>query len=326
VRRSPIAAVILGGLALALPALAATALVTPARVLAQPEPVTPLGLTQRRIAFGAGVSPGECRVRLWTIGKGSVTTFGLPRSPSCTVETSTGTGIHTVAVASTRVAWLAYTGGNTREWSLFTARVPGAKPLRLRFAARSVDGPAPIVLGQGTLQGIPYAVNRELVFLGEDGTPVFKVVVPDAVRMVAAGAGPNGVRVVALSAAGRILSFSADGSPAADDIIAVGAVKALALFAGGVAYQVGSLVHVVSPAGEELVTLPAGATMVDAAAGRILYQRAGDLGAVTLATGTDTLLVDGTPARPVRGQLDAAGLAWSAGKTVSWRPGPLPAG
>jgi hypothetical protein len=324
-RHSRFAAVILGGLALAVPAAAVVAQVTPMRTLAQPGTVTPLGLTGRMVAFATGVSPAECRVRLWSIGKGAVTSFGLPKSPTCTIETSTGSGIASVAVATSRVVWLAYTGGNIREWSLYTARVPGAKPLRLRFAARNVDGPAPIVLGQGTPQAIPYAVNREIVLLGDDGVRLFKVVAPDAVRMIAAGAGPNGVRLVALTAADRILALTADGSPAADDIVPVGVVRSLALFAGGVAYQVGSLVHVVAPTGEELLTLPAGATMVDAAAGRILYERAGDLGAVTVATGADITLVDGTPSRPARGRLDAAGLAWSVGKTANWRPGPLPA-
>jgi hypothetical protein len=242
------------------------------------------------------------------------------------VETSTGTGIAAVSVATTRVVWLAYTGGNIREWSLFTARVPGAKPLRLRFTSRSVDGPAPIVVGQGTPQGIPYAVNREVVYLGEDGTRLFKVIVSDPVRMIAAGPGPNGVRVVVLTSAGKILAFGADGNPAADDVVPSGPVRALRLFAGGVAYQIGSLVYVLTPTVEQLVTLPGGATMVDAAVGRILYERAGDIGATTIATGSDVLLVNGTPAKPAHGQLEAAGFAWTSGSTVNWRVGPLPAG
>ena len=82
--------------------------------------------------------------------------------------------------------------------------------------------------------------------------------------------------------------------------------------------------NIVGP-GETSVTLPGGATMVDVAAGRILYQRAGDLGAVTISNGANVLLVDGTPAQPVLGQLDAAGLAWARGATVNWRVGPLPA-
>ena len=104
------------------------------------------------------------------------------------------------------------------------------------------------------------------------------------------------------------------GAPAGDDIVVEGVVKALRLFAGGVAYQVGNDVHIVGPGGETTATLPGGATMVDVAAGRILYQRAGDLGAATISTGTTILLVDGSPAQPVLGQLDATGLAWARGE------------
>ncbi len=162
-RLSRFAAVILGGLVLAGTAIAAATLVTPGKALAQAGEVTPLGLTGRKVVFGAGVSPAECRVKLWSISKASLTTFGVPKSPSCTIETSTGTGIAAVSVSLTRTVWVAYTGGNIREWSLFTATPSAPKPLRLRFTARNVDGPVPIVLGQGTSQGVPYAVNREIV-------------------------------------------------------------------------------------------------------------------------------------------------------------------
>ena len=108
--------------------------------------------------------------------------------------------------------WLAYGGGNIREWSLYTATPKSAKPLRLRFAARNVDGPAPIVLGPGTPVGVPYAVNREIVFLGDDGTRLFKVIADSPVRQVAAGPGPFGIRVVALTADGHIVPLAADGS------------------------------------------------------------------------------------------------------------------
>ncbi len=301
------------------------AAVTPTRTLPQAQAVTPLGLTGRRVVFGVGVSPAECTVKLWSIAKRSVTRFANPKNPSCTVETSTGTGIAAVSVATSRVAWIAYIGGNIREWSLFTSRTPGARPLRLRFTARDVMGPQPIVLGQGTAQGIPYAVNRELVYLAEDGTRLFKVVAPDAISLVAAGPGPSGIRVVALTAGGSILAFSATGEAAADDIVPDGVVKALELIGAGVVYQVDNVAHIVGPAGDTPVELPPGATMVDAAAGRILYERAGSLGAVTIATGVDVPLVAGTRRQPVHGQLDVSGLAWAAGSTVNWRPGPLPA-
>jgi hypothetical protein len=162
------------------------------------------------------------------------------------------------------------------------------------------------------------------VYLGESGSRLFKVVADSAVRQIAAGPGPFGIRVVALTADGSIVPLAADGTAAGDVIVPEGPVKALRLFAGGVAYQVGSVVEIVGP-GATTVPLPGGATMVDVAAGRVLFTSSGDLGAVTIATGAVVQLVDGSPAKPVQGQLDAAGLAWARGSTVSWRPGPLPA-
>lgn len=325
-RRSPFAGPILAALVLAGAAAATTSVVAPARTLPQASQVTPLGLTGRRVAFGVGVSPDECRVKLWSVSANAVTPFGVRANPTCTISTSTGSGIDSVSVASTRVAWVAHTGGNIREWSLLTASVQSPKPVRLRFVARGVDGPRPIVLGPGTPEGIPYAVGREIVYRSDDGTRLFRTLAPGPVRLVAAGPGPAGIRVVALTADGRILSLTGDGSPAADDIVPEGGVAALRLLAAGVAYQVGTVVHVVGPGVEQQVTLPARATMVDAAAGRVLYQRRGALGAVVLSTGEDVPLVEGSPRAPVLGQLEPSGLAWANGSTVFWRPGPLPTG
>jgi len=64
--------------------------------------------------------------------------------------------------------------------------------------------------------------------------------------------------------------------------------------------------------------------MVDVAQGRILWTRAGDLGATTIATGKSERLVDGTNASPVYGQIEPRGYAWAQGKLVRWRSGRLP--
>ena len=325
VRPSRFVAVILGGLALVSAAVAGTRLATPGRSLTQAGEIVPLALTGRKIAFGVGVSPAECRVKLWSITKGSVT-FGLPKTPSCTIETSTGSGVFAVSVASTRVVWLAYTGGNIREWFLFTATAEKPTPKRLRFVSADVDGPAPVVLGPGTALGIPYAVRRQVVFLGDDGVPLFTTTLADPVRLITAGPGPDGIRVAALTSAGHIVALTRVGSPAADDIVPGGAVRALRVFSGGIAYQLGNTVRLVRGGDVQNVTLPPGAVMVDAPASRILYERAGDLWAATTHAGSNVLLADGSPAQPVHGQLETTGLAWTSGATVYWRAGPPPSG
>ena len=63
-------------------------------------------------------------------------------------QTSTGTGIAGIESSAARVLWLSYTGGNTREWSLYTATTSARKGRLLRFVARDVDGPPGIVLGR----------------------------------------------------------------------------------------------------------------------------------------------------------------------------------
>jgi hypothetical protein len=66
------------------------------------------------------------------------------------VQTSTGTAIAGLSLAGTRALWVHYGGGNIREWTVWTAT--GSKtssPKRLAFVARDVDGPAPVVLGDG---------------------------------------------------------------------------------------------------------------------------------------------------------------------------------
>src|SRR5215211_1192605 len=103
------------------------------RSVAAPGPVTALAFDGTRVAYASGRSRGDCdRVRIWNLGTGRVAALG--RRTSC-AEGSTGTGIAAVSVAGPRVLWLHYTGGNTRDWSLFTATDPSPRPPRLRFVA-----------------------------------------------------------------------------------------------------------------------------------------------------------------------------------------------
>jgi hypothetical protein len=104
------------------------------------------------------------------------------------------------------------------------------------------------------------------------------------------------------------------------------ALKALGVLLSGAAIQVGNEVAVVPPGAQEApsMPLPRGTTMIDVAQERIVWERAGDLGATTIATGMSVRLVDGSPARPVLGQLSPVGLAWAQGRVLRWRAGRLP--
>jgi hypothetical protein len=86
------------------------------------------------------------------------------------VRLAYASGRAAVSIAGSRVLWLHYTGGNIREWSLFTATASAPSPLRLRSVARDVDAAAPIVLGEGDSRAgalLPYAVDRRVVVCGE---------------------------------------------------------------------------------------------------------------------------------------------------------------
>jgi hypothetical protein len=300
----------------------AAALITPGRSVIEPRPVVALSQTFRHLAWATGVSPDPCSVRLWITERKALYTFkpGL----DCTVETSTGTGIATVSVAERRVLWLAYTGGNIREWSLFTATPTQKTPKRLRFVSRDVDGPAPIVLGQGTRRAVPFAVDAELTYLGDNGAAIFKKTLPSAVRSVVAGQGPGAIRVAALLASGDLVALRADGSHVFTRPAPAGSVTAFGLFTKGVALQIGTDVHLLTAGSDTLVSLEPGARMLDAGMNRILYAKAGDLWALRVATGERTLLVEGSTGQPVFGQSEPGGAAWYRGSTVSWRTGHLP--
>ena len=118
-----------------------TAVVT---TILSPAPVQAIALDTPLLAYAGGRSRGDCdRVRIWS--RATRRSVALGRPTHCE-ETSTGTGIAALSIAGSRVLWLHYTGGNIREWSLFTATTTARKPRLLRFISADVDADAPIVL------------------------------------------------------------------------------------------------------------------------------------------------------------------------------------
>ena len=313
--------VLLGASGIALVLIAASAarnapvrersLVAPGRVLT-------LGLTTRHVTFGVGATTKGCpRVQLWLAENGTRVRFPWTLR-GCKEGPSTGFGLPSVAVARTRVVWLSYIGGNLRDWQLWTATPTRRTARLLQFVERDVDAPAPIVLGPGTPEGVPYAVDRQVTYLGEDGRAIFKATLDAPVRAVAGGRGPKGVRVAAL-VGDSVVGLDRDGEQVVVWEYTGRVVTTVRVSWRGLVVQAGGDVYI----GNRRIPLPAGATLVDVAQGRILWERAGDLGATTIASGRSQRLVDGSPSRPVRGQLEASGLAWAKGLTVRWSPGLL---
>src|SRR5581483_9950911 len=153
---------------LALAALAVSPHVTTA------SPVTALAVAADRVAYATA----DCRVHLWDLRARRVTTFRP--GPACE-RTSTGTGVSAISVAGSRVLFLHYTGGNIREWSLWTATPSSPTPRQIAFATTDPEAAPPIVLGSG----LAYAVGPTVTVLRPDGSRASRWSAPAVVSALA---------------------------------------------------------------------------------------------------------------------------------------------
>jgi hypothetical protein len=329
----------LGILALAVVGIAATsgaAAVKPHQSIVLPLPMRDLAMSGGSVAWVQAplveqpTIAGTCgQVGLWTPVPGRRSTF-RPYLVDCTQGASTGEGFWDVSVATRRVLWIEYVGGNFRDWFLVTASASRRTPVRLLHVNRDVDAPPPLVLGPGTAAGIPYARDDTVVYFGEKGTPIFTRSLAGPVRALAAGIGPGGLRVAALLRDGSIVGLDARGGTV-QMLRPQGVVAAIRVSSLGIAVQRGRMkrgLKVPYPKvwiGSRAVVLPAGARMVDVAQGRVLWTRAGDLGTTSIRTGKRGVLANGTGAAPYFGQIEESGLAWGQKHALQWRAGAVPA-
>jgi hypothetical protein len=287
-------------------ALAAT-MAAAAAAFSTPAPVQALGLDTPLLAYAGGRAAGDCdRVRVWN--RATRRTVRLGRTTSCE-QTSTGTGIAAVSIAGKRVLWLHFTGGNIREWSLFTATTTAPRPRRIRFVARDVDAPPPIVLGEGdtTRYGelLPYAVDREVVVLMPNGSRAFAWTAP--ARVTAIGANWGGVAVAVEDGRVFVLENGAvesswSGSPSASAVFITG---------NGVALQRGRTVELRTGSSTRRWTIPAGARLRDAEGLRAVYLAAGRAQLLNLSSGETRDLGRATDV-----QLESSTAAVGSGRAV----------
>jgi hypothetical protein len=298
----------------------AWAVTKPGRTQIRQGPITALALDHSSIAFVVGRTKTHCEhVELWNPDLKGTWRFG-PRGP-CTNVGSTGMGITSVSVATNRVAWITYNGGNFRDWLLLTATATQKRPRQLRLVSRDVEapGPPPIVLGAGSSAGIPYAVGSTLVLLRPDGARAFAWTAPAPVVSLTSGPGPGDATVVAVLSTGEVDVLAADGSMLDTYSYPAGAVTSVALAPAGALLQAGSIVEIRRDAVyKRLVELPATAQLLAFAERRILYALGGSVRTLHIGTGADSLLVRGSSARPVLARLDPHGFAWARGSRVSW--------
>jgi hypothetical protein len=276
-----------------------------------PARVTALDETAAGIATGVAWSPRRCEaVLLWQPARFARYTF---RAPGPCPQTSTGRGIASVATDSRRVAWLSYVGGNTREWSLWTATPTARTPRRLRFAAADVDAPPPIVLGNGGEPGIPYAVGRDVVVLRGNGTRALSWRAPARVVALAQGA----ERVGVLVATGHLYLVPLTHGAATDFDYAPGDVRAFRVVAAGAVVETRTRIELRTTGATTALGARHGAHLAGYADGDLVYTLGGEIRLHVRSSGRDVLLRRART--PLAADFDRRGLAWvSGGPRVCW--------
>jgi len=273
---------------LALLVLAATASAAGSvRTVTAPAPLIAVAFEGNRVAFASGFEVGDCnRIRVWNLTTRGITKLG--RKTHCE-HTSTGNSIAQLSLAGARALWVAYIGGNTREWSLWTATTSKPSPIRLRFATNDAGYPSPFVIGNGDV--LPYSVDRTVFVLRPNGSRAFTWTAPDRVVALSARAGEVAVAsddraVTILDARGKVLRQEAYDS-------LVGAVQ---LTAGGVLVQHRSTLELRGEGPARVWTIPQGAILVAASGTRAYYVWRGGVYSLSLADSSTQLLSRGTAA------------------------------
>jgi hypothetical protein len=248
-------------------------------------------------------------VVVWQPGSFARRTFG---APGPCPQTSTGRAVSAVATTGDRVVWLAYAGGNTRDWTLWTATSTARAAHRLRFATADVDAPAPIVLGNGGDGGVPYAVGSTVVVLAPAGDRKLTWQAPG--RVVALAEGANSVG--ALVAGGHLLVRSLSSANVVDLGYAPGDVKAFRVASVGAIVQTRNGIEIRRPNRTAPLHVRSGARLVGFADGQLVYATGRELREFYRPTGKDSLLR--RVPRPFVADFDRRGMAWATGRRVCW--------
>lgn len=179
-----------------------------ATVILAPSFLSGVAVDGPRVAY----ADTSCAVSIWQAGR----TTRLGKTP-CTERTSTGSGLAGLALAGGRALWVTYTGGNIREFTVWTATRTRPRPRQLAFATGDVDAAPAVTVGDGDQDLLPYAVNRTVVVLGANGARRFSWTAPAHVTAVDAFAGEvavatTGGLVTVLDGSGSVLREESFGS------------------------------------------------------------------------------------------------------------------
>jgi hypothetical protein len=260
------------------------------------------------VAYADEYRRGCHEVRLWNVDSRADRRL----ASHCFVGTSTGSGVAGAIASEGRALWLTYTGGNIREWSLWTKSLT-AKARRIGFAAADVDGPAPIVLGRPWERMLPYASGRTIVSLAPNGSRALTLVAED--RVVAVSAHTGGW--AAVLANGAVLAIR-PGPVVTRHAFAPGAVtEAVLTSARGLIVKTAEGLEIRKGLDVRRVALPRGSRFLGYAEGLFAYGTGAELRIRELDGGGDRLVRRLTPR--FHAQLGRRGLAYGSGRTLGFR-------
>jgi hypothetical protein len=286
------------------------------RSVTSPGPVQGLARSGSSVAFTSGPYAGHCgdHVWLWNLATRGVTPLGRHPDAVCSQRPVGGSGISAASVAGNRVLWLFHAGGNLTDWVVYTATTTRPLERRLEFEEVDVDAPPPILLGDGSGEVLPYAVDRRRVVkvLSARGKLLFTWPAPARVNALAS----YGSRVAVFMSGGHVSVLSSSGAVVSTSTFPLGAVT-FRLGGIDVLAQLGNGVVQIrrGPALVRSLTLPAGARMLDYAEGILVYSLGSQIRGRKIATGRDGLIRD-THQDPVLAQLEPSGLSYAAGRRV----------
>ncbi len=270
-------------------------------------PLSAVGIAGTDVGYADAYRRGCHEVRHW-----DVATRGDVRVAShCFVSTSTGSGVAGVAVTDGRTLWLTYTGGNIREWSLWT-KGGIARTKRIAFKAADVDGPAPIVLGSAWEESLPYAVGRTIVVLSSNGSRRFSVDATDEVRTLSA----HSRGYAAVLANGSVLRLSLTGRVLGRTPYPPGFAQFAVLAAQGLVVKTVAGLEIHRNGAVRRLSLPAGSRFLGLSAGVVAYGTGRQLRLRRLSNGNDVLFRTLTPR--FEAQLGRLGIVYASGRTLGY--------
>ena len=270
-------------------------------------PISSVAVAGTDVSYADEYKRGCDEVRLW-----NVATRGDRRLAShCFVSTSTGSGVAGVIATQGRALWLTYTGGNIRDWSLWT-KGGLAKAKRLAFLSADVDGPPPVILGSVWEGSLPYATGRTIVVLAPNGSRRFSFTAAD--RVVYLSAHSRGYAAVLEN--GSVLTFSTAGRLIRERSFAPGAVQAAVLAAPGLIVKTAAGLEIHGAAPTRTIPLPRSARFLGYSQGLVAYGLGRELRLRRLTDGHDTLFRRLEPR--FHAQLGRRGLAYASGRKLGF--------